>query len=155
MGNSFPVSKLNDRKHRQTRCRTEVLSPCFEASSVPWTTLEGHFTPGQDCPVQWIPQALLGTYSTTSLSFNLQLFPNSAAKPFCGKLNPHLLVYPLWTRRRASSVYRKAAVTLFSSSPSRLNRTNSLDLSSCSMFSIPLIILFFSSGLPPVCLYHF
>jgi len=43
--------------------------------------LKGHLTPAQDDPVQWIPQALLGTYSTTSLSSNLQLFPKSAAKP--------------------------------------------------------------------------
>lgn len=68
-------------------------------------------------------------------------FPNSTEKHLCWRLNQHLLACPMWTWRRASSIYWKAAVTLFLSSLSRLNRTNSLGLSSCSVFSIPRTIL--------------
>lgn len=115
---------------------------CFQASSVPWAMLQRHLPPAQICPVHWILQSVLETYLLYHITaLQLTAFPQQGSKTFCWKLNYHLLVLVLWTWWTASSVCRKAAGTLFSSFLSRLNTASSLELSSCCVFSILLIIL--------------
>lgn len=146
----FLVSKLNERKPahtvRQMSLFSDILSSLDHAGETthPCTNLSCALDSISSVgDLLTLPYHCPPTYSLSS----------RGQQNFCCKLNYHLLVCLLWTWWTVNSVYRKAAGTLFLSSLSRLNSTSSLDLSSCSVFSILLIILLLLWTLSSLFLY--